>query len=70
MESKNGGIMEEDNMTLCNKCDDKITDKSYFLSVNKGMAQTIMEVCPECHHFFVYGTPEQLENYKKRRNIK
>lgn len=50
------------------------TDKSYNLrlvvTVRKfGSIGILREVCPECHHTFVYGTAEQKENYKKRRNI-
>ena len=57
-------------MTLCNWCEVKIDKQSYFISINEGMKRTVIEVCPECHHYKTYGTEEQLENYKRRMNIK
>ena len=57
-------------MTICNLCEDKITNQSYFLKINIGMDGQLVEVCPECHHYFVYGTEEQKQKYKERRNIK
>ena len=54
----------------CHFCEADISKQSYWLSINKGMARSIVEVCPECHHFYTYGTKEQLENYKKRMGIK
>ena len=45
------------------------SEQSYFLGVNKGMAASLVEVCPECHHFFCYAEPDILENYKRRKNI-
>ena len=57
-------------MTLCNWCGDKITNQSYFIRVNKGMAAMLIEVCPDCHHHHRYAPKDLLELYKKRRNIK
>ena len=58
-------------MTLCNLCGDSINNQSYFMreKLEKGIGQ-IIEVCPECHHFYTYAEKDILENYKKRRNIK
>ena len=57
-------------MTICNLCDSDCSKQSYFIRDGEGMDAQLIEVCPECHHFYKYGTEEQLENYKKRRNIK
>ena len=40
--------------------------QSYFLRIDKDL----VEVCPECHHYYCYGTEEQKQKYKERRNIK
>ena len=53
-------------MPECNLCGSDVSKQSYFLRVDI----ELLEVCPECHHFYTYGTKEQLENYKKRRNVK
>ena len=57
---------EENKMTICNLCETDISNRSYFLRIDS----TLVEVCPECHHYYVYGTEEQKEQYKRRMNIK
>ena len=52
----------------CYLCKDELT-KSYFLRIN-GLKGFIVEVCPECHHYYKYSEPDLLEHYKKRRGIK
>ena len=61
----NGQVAEQRDKE-CALCESDISSTSYFLRVDKDL----LEVCPECHHFFTYGTEEQLENYKRRMNIK
>ena len=58
-------------MPECNLCGSDISKQSYFLGIKteKVFELEFVLVCPECHHFYTYGTKEQLENYKKRRNI-
>ena len=50
----------------CYLCGDE-SESSYFLRLN---IDDLAEVCPECHHFFVYADKDLLEKYKERRNIK
>ena len=57
-------------MTICNLCNDKIGNSSYFIRYGEGMNASLIEVCPECHHIMTYGTDQIKENYKNRRNIK
>ena len=45
------------------------TDKSYFLRL-KGFIGDLVEVCPECHHFFVYADDDLKQHYIERRGIK
>ena len=59
---------EEKKKTRCNKCGVELT-KSYFIRVDEGFG-ILVEVCPECHHYYCYGTEEQKQKYKERRNIK
>ena len=58
----NGALYMPDN---CHLCKVEMT-QSYFLRIDKDL----VEVCPECHHYFTYGTEEQKQKYKERRNIK
>lgn len=53
----------------CYLCKDEC-EKSYFMGIYEGMNRVVVEVCPDCHHHFTYGTDEQKELYKKRRDIK
>jgi len=52
----------------CYLCKDE-SDKSYFLRL-KGFIGDLVEVCPECHHFFMYADDDLKQNYIKRRKIK
>ena len=64
---------EEKKKNKCYLCGVDISKQSYFLSVNKKRLSeynVLVEVCPECHHFYVYGTEEQKQKYKERRNIR
>ena len=65
----------ETKMTICNLCETKITNQSYFLRITEmtskwGGKGKLVEVCPECHHMYRYAPKDMLESYKKRRNIK
>ena len=57
--------MEEEKKKYCQLCKTEMTS-SYFLRVDI----ELLEVCPECHHHYVYSPEDILEKYKERRNIK
>ena len=61
---------EEKKKNECQQCGVDTTDYSYFIRVGEGMDSKLVEVCPECHHYYCYGTEGQKQNYKERRNIK
>lgn len=65
------GQVAEKRAKECYLCGSDISKASYFLGLKteKVFLLNFVKVCPECHHFFVYGSEDQLENYKKRRNI-
>jgi len=67
----NGALYMEEEKNKCFICKDELT-QSYFMGLKqKGtLVLKLAEVCPECHHYFTYGTPELIEQYKKRRGIK
>ena len=55
----------------CYLCGDD-TNKSYFLratEVKKDGYGFIIEVCPECHHYYKYGTEEQIKDYILKKRI-
>ena len=56
-------------MSDCFLCKAKNLTQSYFLRLNKGMAGMLVEVCPECHHHFVYDPTDLRQNYIDRKKI-
>ena len=55
-------------MSDCFLCKTELTS-SYFLRFNKGMAGMLVEVCPECHHHFVYDPADLREKHIDRKKI-
>ena len=46
-----------------------IRDDFYFLRLYKGIDGMLVEVCPECHHHFVYDPADLREKYIDRKKI-
>ena len=55
-------------MSDCFLCKTELTS-SYFLRLNKGMDGMLVEVCPECHHHFIYDPADLREKYIDRKKI-
>jgi len=61
-------------MSDCWLCGDFDLTKSYFLRIfpiceQKTFIGGMVEVCPECHHTFKYGTEDQIKDYILRKEI-
>ena len=59
-------------MTQCYLCGADTSKKSYFIRITtlpKKLRGYLVEVCPDCHHYFKYGTEEQKKDYILKKKI-